>query len=145
MTEIIKETTITKSPVQSPITVVPANASDSSKPILTTQIKTGASQRETTEYLIYFFFGFLEVLLAIRLILKLSGASMASGFVQFVYGITSIFILPFDGIFRRAVAPGVQASSVLEPSSLIAIAVYMLLAWGIVKLLRISSGEKQET
>ncbi|MFA6519020.1 MAG: YggT family protein [Candidatus Shapirobacteria bacterium] len=112
-------------------------------PILTTQVKTGASNRETIEYLIYFVFGFLEVLLFFRFFLKLTGASLASGFVGLVYGITGLFILPFEGIFRRGYAPGTGTSSVLEPSTLVAMIVYIILAWGVVKLIRISSGEKQ--
>lgn len=131
MSEIIKETIITPS----------ENDGDSGNPILTTQVKTGASNRETIEYAIYFLFGFLEVLLAFRLLLKLTGANTVSGFVRFIYGITGIFVLPFQGIFRQASASG----SVFEPSTIVAIFVYILLAWGIVKLIRISSGEKQES
>lgn len=101
--------------------------------------KVEATNTQTAEYLIYFIFGFLEVLLAFRLILKLAGASTASGFVNLIYGITGLFILPFEGIFRRTVA----STSVLEPATLVALIVYALLAWGIVKLVRISSGEKQ--
>ena len=110
-------------------------------PIVSTPVREGATNKETTEYLIYFLFGLLEVLLAFRLVLKLTGASVASGFVEIIYAVTGIFILPFQGIFRQAYA----SSSVLEPSTIVAIFVYMLLAWGIVKLLRISSGEQQES
>jgi hypothetical protein len=109
--------------------------------VVSTPVRVGATNKETTEYLIYFFFGLVEVLLAIRLVLQLTGASTLSGFVRLVYGITGIFVLPFQGIFRQASASG----SVLEPSTIVAILVYILLAWGIVKLLRISSGEQQES
>ncbi|OGM08724.1 hypothetical protein A2159_02380 [Candidatus Woesebacteria bacterium RBG_13_34_9] len=102
-----------------------------------------ATSSQTIEYLIYFFFGALEILLAFRLVLKLMGASIASGFVGLVYGLTGIFILPFEGIFRRGTAQGIETTSVLEPSTLVAIIVYAVLAWGIVKLVRIFSGEKQ--
>jgi len=113
-------------------------------PIVTTPVKTGATNKETYEYLIYYFFGFLEILLAFRLILKIAGASLSSGFVRLIYTLTSILIMPFDGIFRKAVAPGMEAVSVFEPATLVAIIVYILIAWGIVKLVRISSGEQQE-
>lgn len=142
MTEIIKETITTRENQSNPVvTSLVENDGDSSNPILTTQVKTGASNRETIEYVIYFVFGFLEVLLAFRLVLKLMGASLASGFVRFIYSITGIFALPFQGMFRQAYASG----SVFEPSVIVAILVYILLAWGIVKILRISSGEKQES
>lgn len=102
-----------------------------------------ATNSQTTEYLVYFFFGVLEILLAFRLVLKLMGASLASAFVGFIYGLTGFFILPFEGIFRRGFTQGLETTSVLEPSTLVAIIVYAVLALGIVKLVRIFSGEKQ--
>lgn len=110
---------------------------------LVEETKLGASNSQTTEYLVYYFFGALEILLAFRLILKLAGASMASGFVKMIYGITGIFTWPFEGIFRKAFTQGVETTSVLEPATIVALAVYAIVAWGIVKLVRISSGEQQ--
>lgn len=110
---------------------------------LVEQAKVGASDTQTIEYLVYYFFGALDVLLAFRLVLKLMGASMASGFVSFVYSLSGIFIMPFEGIFRRGFAQGVETTSVLEPATVVALIVYAILAWGIVKLVRISSGEQQ--
>ncbi|OGD10605.1 hypothetical protein A2397_01210 [Candidatus Amesbacteria bacterium RIFOXYB1_FULL_44_23] len=96
------------------------------------------------EYLIYFLLGTLEILLGFRLVLKLTGASVASAFVGLIYGLTGIFILPFEGIFRKGFAQGVETTSVLEPATLVALIVYAVLALGIVKLLRIISGERQQ-
>lgn len=105
--------------------------------------KVKATSYQTVEYLIYFFFGALEILLAFRLVLKLAGAG-TSGFVSLIYGLTGIFMLPFEGIFHRGFAQGVETTSVLEPSTLVAIIVYIALAFGIVKLVRIFSGQQQE-
>jgi hypothetical protein len=102
-----------------------------------------ASSSLTVERLVYFLFGILEVLLAFRLIFKMAGASLTSAFVGFIYGLSGLFILPFEGIFRRAVAPGIETKAVLEPSTLVAIIVYAVLAWGVVKLIRILSGNRQ--
>src|SRR3989344_3983698 len=113
------------------------------KETIVTPTKVEATNSQTTEYLIYFIFGALEIFLAFRLVLKLMGASTSSGFVRFIYGLTGIFIMPFEGIFRRGFAPGVETTSVLEPAALVALIVYAILAWGIVKLVRISSGEQQ--
>ena len=124
--------------------VITTNENSNKRPVVATPVKIEASNKETIEYLIYFFFGFIEILLAFRLVLKLTGASVASTFVRFIYGLTGIFILPFEGIFRRGYSQGVETTSVLEPAVIVAIIVYIILAWGIVKLLRISSGEKQE-
>lgn len=109
-----------------------------------TPVKIAATSSQTIEYLVFFFFGVLEIILAFRLIFKLTGASIGSAFVGLIYGLSGIFILPFEGIFRREVNQGLETSSVLEPSTLIAIIVYAVLAYGIVRLVRIMSGEKQE-
>lgn len=106
-----------------------------------TSTKSTATGYQTVEYLIYFFFGVLEIFLGFRLVLKLMGASLASGFVGAIYGFTSLFIMPFEGIFRRGFTQGLETTSILEPSTLVAILVYAVLAWGIVKLLRIFSKE----
>jgi len=106
-------------------------------------IEPKATSSQTIEYLIYFFFGVLEILLIFRLVLKLLGAGLSSSFVSFIYGLTGIFILPFEGIFRRWFGQGAETTSVLEPSTIVAIIVYAVLAFGIVKLVRIFSGKKQ--
>ena len=129
MAEIIKESVTTQN--------------EGPKEAVTTETKRIATSSQTVEYLIYFFFGVLEILLAFRLILKVMGASTSSGFVGLIYGLTGVFILPFEGIFRRGTAQGLETTSVLEPSTLVALVVYAVLAWGIVKLVRIFSGEKQ--
>lgn len=108
-----------------------------------TPVKFGATNNETYEYLIYFIFGIMETLLIFRFFLKLAGASMGSSFVNLIYSVTGILIMPFEGIFRRGTAQGVETTAVLEPAVIVALVVYALLAWGIVKLVRIGSGEKQ--
>lgn len=130
MAEIIKETTLTQG--------------NSGKPVVKSPVVTKATNSQTYEYLVYYFFGALEILLAFRLILKLAGANIYSAFVGLIYGLTGIFILPFQGIFHQGYTQGLVTTSVLEPSTLVALVVYAVLAWGIVKLLRIFSGEQQE-
>lgn len=136
MAEILKETITTQGNNINPV------VSSTTK---NTSVKNTATGSQTVEYLIYFLFGVLEILLIFRLVLKLTGASISSGFVGLIYGLTGIFILPFEGIFRRGFTQGIETTSVLEPSTLVAIIVYAVLAWGIVMLLRILSGEKHQT
>lgn len=136
MTEIVKETINTQSGGSNTVATAPES-------VVTTQTKAEATGSQTAEYLIYFFFGALEILLAFRLVLKIMGASTLSMFVRGIYSVTGLFILPFEGIFRRGFTQGIETTSVLEPSTLVAIVVYALLAWGIVKLTQIFSGEKQ--
>ena len=105
--------------------------------------KRVASSSLTAERLVYFVFGILEILLAFRLVFKLAGASLSSGFIDFIYASSGIFIMPFVGIFHRGFAPGVETKAVLEPETLVALIVYAVVSWGIVKLIRILSGNRQ--
>lgn len=129
MTTIIKETVTSQN--------------ENSDVVLTTPVKKGATNSETSEYLVYYFFGALEILLIFRLILKIAGASLNSWFVTIVYTLTRFFIIPFEGMFRRVSTQGIETTSILEPSTIVAIIVYAILAVGIVKLIRISSREEQ--
>ena len=129
MAEITKETTTAEE--------------NNANPVVDTPIEREATSFQTIEYLVYFFFGALEILLVFRFILKLAGASLSSSFVGFIYGFSGIFVAPFAGIFHRGFSQGVETTSVFEPSTLIAILVYAVLAWGIVKLIRIFSGKQQ--
>lgn len=88
--------------------------------------------------IVYYILGVLETLFAFRLILKLLGANPQSIFVSFIYTLSKVFLLPFTGIFRTAVVNGIETQSVFEPANIIAMIVYALIAWGIVKLIEIS-------
>ncbi len=107
-------------------------------------VKIEATGSETIEYFLYYLLGFIEVLLGFRLLLKVLGAGTSSGFVQFIYTLTGVFIYPFEGIFRKAVTQGLESASVLEPATIVALIVYPLIVWGIVNLVRISTGERLE-
>lgn len=103
-----------------------------------------AESSQTIGYIIYFFFGVIEVLLLFRLIFKLTGANPISSFVGFIYSLTGIFIMPFAGIFSQATTPGLETTAVLEPATLVALVVYAILAWGIVQGVEILSGKLQQ-
>jgi uncharacterized protein YggT (Ycf19 family) len=81
----------------------------------------------------WFVIGLVSVLVALRFVLKLTGASPQAEFVAFIYGISSPLVAPFRGIFPDSG----QGFFVYEPSSLVAVAVYLLLGWGIVTLIKI--------
>jgi uncharacterized protein YggT (Ycf19 family) len=76
--------------------------------------------------------GVIDTLIAIRFLLRLFGANPAP-FVRFIYDLTWPLVAPFHGIFNTAQVD----RSVLEPESIVAIIVYLLLAWGVVSLIRI--------
>jgi hypothetical protein len=88
----------------------------------------------TAQRIVWFIVGIINVLIAIRFALLLLGANQSAGFVDFIYGITSVLVAPFVGIFGQ---PS-YGEFVFDWSSLLAIAVYSLIAWGIVKLITLS-------
>lgn len=99
--------------------------------------KTGQGNLRARK-IVYYILGVLEVLFAFRLVFKLLGANPQSPFVSFIYSFSQAFLSPFSGIFRSAVTKGIEAQSVLEPMTIIAMIVYAVVAWGIVKLIEIS-------
>lgn len=80
--------------------------------------------------LLWLLFGLLEALIGFRIALKLIGANPANWFTAFVYQLTDIFLWPFQTIVSN---PALQGF-VLEISSLIAMLVYALVAWALVRL-----------
>ncbi|MAT43584.1 MAG: hypothetical protein CL609_14700 [Anaerolineaceae bacterium] len=80
--------------------------------------------------LIWLFFGVIEAFIGIRVVLKLIAANPANPFANLIYRFTDIFLWPFSGLTVTPQAEGM----VLEISSIIAILVYALLAWIIVRL-----------
>ncbi|MDT8434617.1 MAG: hypothetical protein RQ731_07685 [Anaerosomatales bacterium] len=80
---------------------------------------------------VWFVFGAIEILIAIRFMLILLGANAEAGFVKLVYGISDIFMAPFVAVFGTDQVSG----ATFEWSALVAIAVYALVAWGIVALI----------
>src|ERR1700730_12520043 len=89
--------------------------------------------------LVYLIFGLIEGLIAIRFVLKALGANAGAGFAQFIYGITNPLVAPFYGLFGNPASQG----SVLEVHSIVALIVYALLAWVIVRLTWILVGENR--
>src|SRR5258707_5489664 len=80
--------------------------------------------------ILYLLLGIVETLILIRVVLKLLAANSGVGFVRFAYVVSAPLMAPFQGIFPTPVSH----NSVLELSSLVAIAVYALVAWGIVRM-----------
>lgn len=72
----------------------------------------------------------LEILLTFRFVLKMTAANPDSGFASFIYGVTWPFAEPFATVFRLTNIAG----SVFEWTTLLAMLVYLIIAWGIIKL-----------
>lgn len=85
---------------------------------------------------IQWFVTVLEVLLAIRFLLKLIGADPNNLFAGFVYALTTIVLVPFESI--------VPTPARFEWSTLIAMAIYWLLFWAVRRFLRILISSPEE-
>ena len=73
----------------------------------------------------------LLVLLGFRFILALLGANSSNSFANFIYKTSHPFVSPFFSLFSYKQNYGV---SHFEIYTLVAIVVYAIIAWGIVKL-----------
>jgi hypothetical protein len=80
--------------------------------------------------IVYYIGGAIIALIALRFIFLLLGANRGSGFVNFIYDVSSFFVAPFVGIFGE---PTLGVSYV-ETASLVAIVIYALVTVGIGKL-----------
>lgn len=83
-----------------------------------------------TKQIIYFVFGIISILLLLRFIFFALGASEASPFVNFIYSVSRPFALPFQGMFAEPTV----GSSVLEWASLVGIAIYTLISYGLARI-----------
>jgi len=79
--------------------------------------------------------GILEILLGLRFLLKLIAANPNSGFAVFIYGITKPLVAPFTALVGTPTSGG----TILELTTLIAMAVYALLFWVVVRGVRIAT------
>lgn len=77
-------------------------------------------------------FGIIEILLAIRILLRLFGANSAAPFVNWMYETTAPLLAPFQNIFPTPVLDG---QFVLELSTLFALVIYALLGYLIMELI----------
>ncbi len=80
--------------------------------------------------LIWLFLGILEGLLGLRFFLKLIAANPSSPIAAFIYSVTSVFLLPFQGLTVTPAAAGM----VLEISTLFAMLIYGLVGWALERL-----------
>jgi hypothetical protein len=85
---------------------------------------------ERVTQIIWLVVSFIEALLGMRFVLKLIGANPQAGFAQLIYGLSA----PFMALFYNLTGNPAAAGSVIEVTTLIAMLVYALFGWLIVKL-----------
>jgi len=131
--EIVREETSTGDPVR-PVAAAPVTTSHRS-------VYREGSYNTRAVQAVWWIVGFIDVLIAIRFVLKLFGANVAAAFVRFMYDVTWPLVAPFHGIFNTTQ----EGRSILEPESLVAIAIYSLIGWGIVSLIRLMTRPRSTT
>lgn len=98
-------------------------------------VRDVAAERRMNQYqvtrLVWAILALLEVMLGLRFLLKLIGANAASGFGTFIYSLTALFVAPFNGLLSSWSA----GNSILEVTTLVAMAIYALVFWGAVRVL----------
>jgi hypothetical protein len=89
------------------------------------------------EQIIYLLFGIAEALIGIRFMLRLLAANPAAGFASFIYSITDPLVAPFVSLFSTPA----YDRNVVELGSIVAIIIYALVAWLLVRVLWLIAGE----
>ncbi len=103
-----------------------------------TKVPTGGeakdAQADRGNAWIWYIVGIINLLLALRLVFLLLGAR-AVGFADLLYTVTTPLAAPFRGIFPSPVVDGAY----FDTASLAAIIVYLLLGWGIARLIELAA------
>jgi len=101
--------------------------------VRTTEHEQGSEGRVATfkaTQLIWLLLCILEAMIALRVFFKLIGVNAANPFAALLYNVTDIFVAPFASLVGAPAAGGM----VLEISSIIAMIVYLLIAWAIERI-----------
>ncbi|MEO7364640.1 MAG: hypothetical protein ABIV43_04025 [Candidatus Saccharimonadales bacterium] len=101
----------------------------------TTTSRVVTDQEETggmASRVIWFIAGVIITLLSFRFVLILLGANPSNQFANFIYSISYPFARPFFGLFSYDLNYGVAR---VEVSTLVAMAVYAIVAYGLARLL----------
>ncbi len=109
--------------------------STSDEPVVAQRTVVRDDTPNTAARVAWFITGVVTVLLAFRFALSMLGANRANAFADLIYSITYPFAAPFFGLFGYQVRYGVAR---FEVETLVAMAVYALLGYGIVRLLTIN-------
>ncbi|HEY4964163.1 MAG TPA: YggT family protein [Candidatus Saccharimonadales bacterium] len=102
-----------------------------------------SNSRDNTEHrtnvvarIIWYVAGVLIVLLGLRFILSLLGANTTNSFADFIYRASHPFVAPFFSLFNYH--NYTYGTSHFELYTLVAMLVYGLIAWGLVKLVTLN-------
>lgn len=104
-------------------------------PDSSTKVVRSLTPARRTNEVIYLVFAIVDVVLVVRMVLKLLAANPHAGFSSFIYAISGALLVPFRGILPTTTVSG---QSVFELSALIAIIIYALVGFGLARLVSIA-------
>ena len=84
--------------------------------------------------IVWFLLWLVEILLVFRFVFKLMGANSGAGFTNLIYAITWPFVVPFLSVFPI----GATQDNVFDWTTLLAMAVYWIIALAIIKFFLMS-------
>lgn len=99
------------------------------------------SPASTVARVVYLIAGVIITLLAFRFVLSLFGANRANPFADFIYSTSYPFAAPFFGLFNYQAQYGIAR---FEVETLVAMAVYAVIAWLIVYAVSVGSRSRIE-
>lgn len=101
--------------------------------VRTTQNEVGHEQRVATfkvTQMIWLLLSILEAAIGLRVLFKLIAVNPANTFAALLYKVTGLFVAPFASLIGAPAMDGM----VLEISSILAMIVYFLIAWGLERI-----------
>lgn len=112
-----------------PITRVAAPIGET---VVEESVRRSPSGAEVARRAVVFVFGLIQLVILLRIVLLLLDADRANDLVQSIYGLSAVFIAPFEGMLRTD-AIG-TAGSVLDIAAIVA-----LVGWTILELVAIAA------
>lgn len=93
-------------------------------------------ERNVVQRVVWYITGVIIALLLLRFVFALLGANQTNGLAEFVYTVTAPLVSPFTNLFSF---DGIQYGiSSLEVFTLVAVAFYALVGYGVAKIFDIS-------
>lgn len=93
-------------------------------------------ERNVAQRVVWYIFGIVIALLLLRFVFALLGANRSNGLAEFIYGVTAPLVAPFSNLFAfNGIQYGVSS---FELFTLVAVAVYTLIGYGIAQLFNLN-------
>jgi NADH:ubiquinone oxidoreductase subunit 6 (subunit J) len=99
-------------------------------------VRKSVDNATTAQNIVYTLYGLIASILSMRLMLSLLGANPEAGFSRFIYSTTNMMVRPFEALFGIDTSIKTTGGR-FEIETIMAIVVYGLLTWLIVRILSV--------